>query len=61
MSLHLFRLAVILALNIQVPSGPDGKESTCNAGDLGLFPGSGRFPGEGNDFCALIFVSCGLV
>ena len=26
-----------------------GKESACNAGDLGLVPGSGRFPGEGND------------
>ena len=25
-----------------------GKESTCNAGDLGLIPGSGRSPGEGN-------------
>ena len=25
-----------------------GKESTCNAGDLGFDPGSGRFPGEGN-------------
>ena len=25
------------------------KESTCNAGDLGLIPGSGRSPGEGND------------
>ena len=25
-----------------------GKESTCNAGDLGLIPGLGRFPGEGN-------------
>ena len=24
-----------------------GKESTCNAGDPGLIPGSGRFPGEG--------------
>ena len=24
-----------------------GKESTCNAGDLGLIPGSGRFPEEG--------------
>ena len=23
------------------------KESTCNAGDVGLIPGSGRFPGEG--------------
>ena len=25
-----------------------GKESACNAGDLGLIPGLGRFPGEGN-------------
>ena len=31
-----------------VPGGSDGKESTCNAGDLGSIPGSGRFPGEGN-------------
>ena len=28
--------------------GSDGKGSTCNAGDLGLIPGSGRFSGEGN-------------
>ena len=27
-----------------------GKESTCNAGDLGLIPGSGRSPGEGIDY-----------
>ena len=26
----------------------NGKESTCNAGDPGLIPGSGRSPGEGN-------------
>ena len=25
-----------------------GKESTCNAGDLGVIPGLGRSPGEGN-------------
>ena len=25
----------------------DGKESTCNAGDPGLIPGSGRSAGEG--------------
>ena len=31
------------------PGGSDGKESACNAGDLGLIPGSGRCPGEGND------------
>ena len=28
--------------------GSDGKASVCNAGDLGLIPGSGRSPGEGN-------------
>ena len=30
--------------------GSDGKESACNAGDLGLISGSGRSPGEGNDY-----------
>ena len=28
--------------------GSVGKESACSAGDLGLIPGSGRSPGEGN-------------
>ena len=27
-----------------------GKESACNAGDLGEIPGSGRSPGEGIDY-----------
>ena len=30
------------------PSGSDGKASAYNAGDLGLIPGWGRSPGEGN-------------
>ena len=30
------------------PGGSDGKESACNAGDLGSIPGSGRSLGEGN-------------
>ena len=30
------------------PGGSDGRESACIAGYLGLIPGSGRFPGEGN-------------
>ena len=30
------------------PAGSDGKESAYKAGDLGLIPGSGRSPGEGN-------------
>ena len=33
---------------ILFPSGSNGEESACNAGDLGLIPGSGRSPGEGN-------------
>ena len=32
------------------PGGSAGKESACNAGDLGLFPGLGRSPGEGNGY-----------
>ena len=27
-----------------------GKESACNAGDLGLIPGLGRSPGEGKGY-----------
>ena len=30
------------------PGGSDNKETICNAGDLGLIPGSGISPGEGN-------------
>ena len=30
-----------------LPSGSEGKESACNAGDPGLIPGSGSSPGEG--------------
>ena len=29
------------------PGSSAGKESTCNAGDLGSIPGLGRSPGEG--------------
>ena len=30
------------------PGSSDGKESACSAGDLGLIPELGRFPGEGD-------------
>jgi len=30
------------------PRGLSGKESTCNAGDEGSIPGSGRSPGVGH-------------
>ena len=29
-----------------IPGGSDGKESTCNAGDLGSIPELGRSPGK---------------
>ena len=32
------------------PSGSTGKESACNAGDLGSIPGLGRSPGEGKGY-----------
>ena len=32
------------------PGGSSGKESACNAGDLGSIPGSGRSPGEGKGY-----------
>ena len=40
------------SLHLGFPGGSDGKESTCNVGDLGLIPGLGRSPGggDGNPF-----------
>ena len=39
-----------VAINIYTllgfPGGSAGKESACNAGDLGLIPGLGRSPGK---------------
>ena len=32
------------------PDSSVGKESACNAGDLGSIPGSGRSPGEGKGY-----------
>ena len=33
---------------LSFPGGSDGKEPAYKAGDLGLIPGLGRSPGEGN-------------
>ena len=38
------------------PCSSIGKKSACNAEDLGLMPGSGRCPGEGN--CNPLQYSC---
>ena len=32
------------------PGASDGKEFTCNEEDMGLIPGLGRSPGEGNSY-----------
>ena len=44
--LGIFFLCLICMVSF--PGGSDGKESACDAGDLGLIPGSGRSPGGGN-------------
>ena len=44
-------------MTIDFTGGSDGKESTCNVGDLGLIPGLERSPGEGNSY---LLQYCGL-
>ena len=39
---------MLTSLRLHLPCSSDGKESACNAGDLGLIPGLGRSSGEGN-------------
>ena len=39
---------MFLYVSVGFPGGSAGKESACNAGDLGSIPGLGRSPGEGN-------------
>ena len=43
-----FRVGFDTAFPGGFPGGSDGKESACNARDLGSIPGLGRFPGGGN-------------
>ena len=40
----------ILRLSLGFPDSSVGKESTCNAGDLGSIPGLGRSPIEGKSY-----------
>ena len=51
---YFFKLNFLFHIGIQLlkgfPGGSDGKESTCNAGDLSSIPGLERSPGEGNAF-----------
>ena len=41
-------LQAIISYSLVFPDGSDGKASAYNEGDLGLIPGLGRSPGEGN-------------
>ena len=40
----------VLGLSQGFFGGSDGEESACSVGDLGLIPGLGRSPGEGNGY-----------
>ena len=40
----------ILITEMGFPRGSAGKETACNAGDLGSVPGLGRSPGEGKGY-----------
>ena len=46
-SLSFISIFRSLTFNVVFPGDSAGKESACNAGDLGLIPRLGRSPGEG--------------
>ena len=50
MGTHLVKryLGSLFKVILGFPGGSEVKASACNAGDLGLIPGLGRSPGEGN-------------
>ena len=48
LSLSLY-IYIYIYIYMDFPCGSDGKESACNAGDLGSIPGLGRSPGEGTN------------
>ena len=49
--LHIFRVCYNKLPQLEgFLGGSAGKEITCNVGGLGLIPGLGRTPGEGNGY-----------
>ena len=49
MKMWLLPISVSILYNgMGFPGSSDGKESACNAGDLGLISGSGKLPRGGN-------------
>ena len=57
MPVHLFCLPFDLPFwrSLDFPCGSAGKESACNAGDLGLIPGLGRIPWRRERLPTLVF------
>ena len=52
-SVHLkMSLGIVNTVNLLLgyTGGSEGKESTCNMGDLGSIPGLRKSPGEGNSY-----------
>ena len=43
---HIYIHIYTYCIYVGFPGGSDSTESDCNAGGLGLIPGSGRSPGE---------------
>ena len=48
MYMYIIYKYIYIFYDMGFPGGSYSKESACNTGDLGLIPGSGRSPGEGN-------------
>ena len=48
--LHFKAFFPLPSVSMGFPCGSAGKESACNVGGLGLIPGLGRSPGEGNGY-----------
>ena len=53
--------AAALLSRLWSAGGGEGEECTCNMGDLGLTPGLGRSPGEGNGYPLQYSVKAGAV
>ena len=44
------KFGLLINYKLSFPGGSHGKESACNAGDLGSIPGLGKSPGEGSGY-----------
>ena len=50
MLVHMYFFFLLFFSFFGLSCGSAGKESACNAGDLGLIPGLGRSPGEAKGY-----------